>query len=67
MSSICQDQVSFFVPLVKPHKSMTSQTLTRWMKSTLTAAGVESNVWKPHTVRSAAVAHLKVVKNLDLV
>ena len=66
MSRICQDQVSFFVALVKPHKSVPSQTLARWMKSTLTAAGVDSNVWKPHAVRSAAAAHLKVDKNLDL-
>ena len=36
------------------------------MKSTLTASGVDSKVWKPHAVRSAAAAHLKVDKNLDL-
>ena len=67
VSGIRQDLVSFFVALVKPHKSVTSQTLAKWMKSTLTAAGVDINVWKPHAVRSAAAAHLKLDKNLDLV
>ena len=64
VSRICE---SFFVALVKPYKSVTSQTLARWMKSILTSAGVDSNIWKPHAVRSAAAAHLKVDKNLDLV
>ena len=60
------DQESFFVALVKPHKSVSSQTLARWMKSILTSAGVDSSIWKPHAVKSAAAAHLKLDKNLDL-
>ena len=44
VSGICQNQESFFVTLVKRHKSVTSQTLARWMKSTLTSAGIDSNV-----------------------
>ena len=66
VSGIYQDQVSFFVALVKPHKSVTSQTLARWMKTILTSAGVDSNIWKPHAVRSAAAAPLKVDKNLQI-
>ena len=66
LSGICQDQESFFGALVKSHKSVSSQTLARWMKTILSSAGVDSSIWKPHAVRSAAAAHLKVDKNLDL-
>ena len=67
VSGIHQDQESFFVALVKPHRSVTSQTLARWMKTILTSTGVDNSIWKPHAVRSTAAAHLKVDKNLDLV
>ena len=66
VSRICQDQESFFVALVKPYKSVSSQTLAIWMKTILSSAGVDSSIWKPQAVRSAAAAHLKVDKNLDL-
>ena len=44
VSSIRQDQESFFVALVKPHASITSQTLARWMKCLLSSAGVDTSV-----------------------
>ena len=66
VSGICQDQESFFGALVKSHKSVSSQTLARWMKTILSSARVYSNIWKPHAVRFAAAVHLKVDKNLDL-
>ena len=65
VSGICQDQESFFGALVKSHKSVSSQTLARWMKTILSRAGVNTSISKPHAVRSAA-AHLKVDKNLNL-
>ena len=66
VSGILGDQKSFFVSFVKPHRSVTSKTLARWLKSVLTSAGVDSKLWAPHSVRSAASAHLTTVKNLDL-
>ena len=44
VSRIRQDQESFVLALVKAHKSVTSQTLARWMKTILTSTGVDSNI-----------------------
>ena len=66
VSGIGGDNKLFFVSFVKPHRSVTSKTLARWLKSVLTSAGVDSKLWAPHSVRSAASTHLTAVKNLGL-
>ena len=66
VSRIRGDSKSFFVSYVKPHKSLTSKTLSRWIKSVLTSTGVDDKLWAPHAVRSAASSHHSNVKNLDL-
>ena len=50
----------------QPHKSVTSQTLARWMKVVLADAGVDPVVWKPHAVRAASSTHHTSVRQLDL-
>ena len=66
VSGIRGDTKLFFVSYSKPHRSVTSRTLTRWIKSVLTNAGVDPKIWAPHSVRAASSAHHSVVKNLDL-
>ena len=66
MSPLRGDQKSFFVSYVTPHKSVTSRTLSRWMKCVLTNAGVDTSLWDPHAVRAASSAHHSGVRNLDL-
>jgi len=66
VSGIRGDSDSFFVSYVAPHKSVTSKTLSRWVKSILSSAGVDTQLWDPHAVRSAASAHQSAVRNLDL-
>ena len=66
VSRIRGDSKSFFVSYVKPYRSVTSKTLSRWIKSVLTSAGVDNKLWDPHTVRSAASAHHSITRNLDL-
>ena len=66
VSSIRGDKVSFFVSYVRPHKSVTAQTLARWMQQTLTKAGVNPQIWAPHSVRAAASSHHSTARNLDL-
>ena len=51
VSSIRGDKVSFFVSYVKLHKSMTARTLARWMQQTLTKAGVNPEIWAPHSMQ----------------
>ena len=66
VSGICGDNKLFFVSFVKPHRSVTSKTLARWLKSVLASTGVDDKLWVPHSVRSSAFCHLSTVKNLDL-
>ena len=66
VSSIRGDKVSFFVSYVRPHKSVTARTLARWMQQTLTKAGVNPQIWAPHSVRAAASSHHSTAHNLDL-
>ena len=66
VSSIRGDKVSFFVSYVRPHKSVTARTLARWMQQTLTKAGVNPEIWAPHSVRAAASSHHSTARQLDL-
>ena len=66
VSSIRGDKVSFFISYVRPHKLVTAQTLARWMQQTLTKAGVNPEIWAPHSVRAAASSHHSTVHQLDL-
>ena len=66
VSSIRGDNVYFFVSYVKPHKSVTARTLARWMQQTLTKAGVNPEIWAPHSVRVAASTHHSTARQLDL-
>ena len=66
VSSIRGDKVSFFLSYVKPHKLVTARTLARWMQQTLTKAGVNPEIWAPHSVRAAASTHHSTARQLDL-
>ena len=66
VAAIRGDFDTFFVSYVAPHKSVTSKTLSRWIKTILASAGVDTKLWDPHAVRSAASSHQTTVRHLDL-
>ena len=39
---------------IKPHKAVGTQTVGRWIKSTLSGAGIDITAFKPHSTRHAA-------------
>ena len=43
-----------FLSYVKPHSSVTAQRMAHWVKDLLKAAGVDTNVFKAHSVRGAS-------------
>ena len=43
-----------FLSYIKPHGPVTSTTLSRWVKSTLAQAGIETTKFKAHSSRSAS-------------
>ena len=40
----------------KPHKGVSKETISRWVKLTLTKAGINTAIFKPHSTRSASTS-----------
>ena len=46
---------------VKPHgPAASTDTISRWLKQVMTAAGIDTSIFKPHSTRSAATSAAKV-------
>ena len=50
------NESQLFIATIKPFKPVTSSTIARWIKSVLTKSGIDTNTFKAHSVRSAAVS-----------
>lgn len=54
--------------LKEPHKAVTSQTLSKWIKSVLCSCGIDISVFTAHSTRHAATSRAhKMGINLDLI
>lgn len=47
-----------FISINIPHKPVTSETLSRWLKTVLREAGIDTNIFKGHSTRAAASSNL---------
>ena len=45
---------NLFVTVNKPHKSASQSTIARWIKLTLKLAGIDTDIFTPHSTRGAA-------------
>ena len=45
-----------FLSFKKPHHRVSKDTIGRWLKLIMSAAGVDTNRFKPHSTRAAAVS-----------
>ena len=48
-----------FISFVKPYGPVTKDTISRWLKSVMCSWGIDCSVYKPHSVRAAAVSKAK--------
>ncbi|VEN47073.1 unnamed protein product [Callosobruchus maculatus] len=48
-----------FLTYMKPHKRATKQSLSRWVKQTLTWAGIDTSVFKPHSTRHSSTSAVR--------
>lgn len=56
-----------FIASRKPHNSISSQTLSRWIKSTLKDSGIDVSVFSSHSTRHAATSKAyKLGVNIDV-
>ena len=56
-----------FVSYFKPHNSVGSNTLSRWIKQVLSAAGINIDIYKAHSTRSACSSKLVSSVSIDTV
>ena len=42
--------------MIRPHKPVASSTVARWLKTALSNAGIDTSIFKAHSVRSAAAS-----------
>jgi hypothetical protein len=45
-----------FIAISKPHRPVSRDTVSRWIKYTLTAAGIDMSIFTPHSTRSASTS-----------
>ena len=51
---VTQDIRDLIISYGKPHKPVSSETISRWIKDELSKAGVNTSVFKVHSCRSAS-------------
>lgn len=59
------DQDQLFITFKKPHKPASKQTISRWIKTILKAAGVDTSIFTAHSTRHAstsAALRLDIIK-----
>lgn len=54
--SIRHSETKLFVTTQKPHKHVSRDTISRWIKLTLTNAGINMSIFTPHSTRAAATS-----------
>ena len=53
------EEKQLFVSYMKPHKGVSCDTIRRWLVTVLARAGVDVNIYKAHSTRSAATSAAK--------
>lgn len=57
-----------FIATKKPHKAVTAQSISRWIKSVLSKSGIDTSIFSSHSTRHAATsAALKQGISLDVI
>ena len=52
-----QDKVTLlFVSYVKPFGAVSKETIRRWIKTVISKAGINTDVFKPHSMRAASTS-----------
>ena len=60
-TSVLREGISnLFISYVKPYRAVTKDTISRWLKTTMSLAGIDCTIFKTHSIRSAAVSKAKV-------
>ena len=67
-TAVLRNSSKLFISLVKPHNAVIKDTICRWLKSAMQLAGIDIDIFKPHSTRAAATsaAHRQGVPMADI-
>ena len=51
-----KEHFQLFISLIKPYKPVASSTIARWLKSVLEKAGIDTTIFKAHSIRGASTS-----------
>ena len=54
--SLRGETLQLFISYIKPHSPVSSSTIARWLKETLTAVGIDTAIFKAHSIRGASTS-----------
>ena len=49
-------EIRLFISFVAPYKDVCKDTISRWMRTIMTASGIDMSFLKPHSARSASMS-----------
>ena len=56
MHNLRQENSKLFISFKKPHKEVCTQTISRWLKTTLSKCGIDTIIFKGHSTRHASTS-----------
>lgn len=51
-----KEHKQLFISFQKPYKPISKDTISRWIKSVMTEAGIDTDLFKPHSTRAASTS-----------
>ena len=57
---IRNDRTCLFISYVKPHNAVSRDTVSRWLRTVMSNAGIDCAKFKTHSIRSASVSKAKL-------
>lgn len=67
-TSVLRMSDNLFVTINKPHKAVGTQTLSRWIKRTLSECGIDTSVFSAHSTRHASTSRARSLGvNIDAI
>ena len=54
------NNTNLFISYVKPYRTVTKDTISRWLRAVMFNSGIDCSKYKPHSIRSAATSKAKV-------
>ncbi|MCG7878554.1 MAG: tyrosine-type recombinase/integrase [Candidatus Thiodiazotropha taylori] len=58
--SLRQSETCLFISYIKPHKEVSRDTVSRWLRTVMSKSGIDCDKFKTHSIRSAATSKAKV-------